>query len=286
MGTYCGKSCADCTWKELHQCPECRLGPGKTWGGDCDIARCCREKGHETCATCVIGQRGCSKRSNRENMPSVRQNLIEIKAAREAEAAAQAPVLGKWLWIIFWLIVPGVIADLMTQEVFLEGLPSLRIPCVILTALCNVGYGFALLKLKGIREQYGTSGLWAIIGAGIALLLALIPNEKEGLLLLLSLPAIAVGLWGEYNEYMAHASVLEGVATELCEKWKQLWKWYAGLLFGTLGCLVLALLAPVLGLLGLLAVGIGMVVTGILKLIYLYRTAKLFRDYQPEGGAV
>ena len=50
--TYCGKICAECAQKETLNCSGCKAGPGRQFGGDCKLAKCCRAKGHQECATC------------------------------------------------------------------------------------------------------------------------------------------------------------------------------------------------------------------------------------------
>ena len=70
---------------------------------------------------------------------------------------------------------------------------------------------------------------------------------------------------------------------ELAGKWRLLWKWWIGLLLGLFGCIFLALISAILGLLAILADAIGLLVVGIVKLVYLYRTAKRFREYQPAA---
>ena len=49
------------------------------------------------------------------------------------------------------------------------------------------------------------------------------------------------------------------------------------------GCLLLVLLSAILALLILLAASIGLIVAAVLQLVYLYRTAKRFREYQPAA---
>lgn len=46
--TYCGKNCEECASKEALNCPGCKSGPGSAWSGDCEIAKCRKDKGHET----------------------------------------------------------------------------------------------------------------------------------------------------------------------------------------------------------------------------------------------
>lgn len=49
--TYCGKLCEDCQFKDNLQCPGCKTGPGKTWMTECELAKCCMDKGHQNCTT-------------------------------------------------------------------------------------------------------------------------------------------------------------------------------------------------------------------------------------------
>ena len=53
METVCGKSCEACAWKEPLNCSGCREDMGRPFSGPCDIAACCREKGHQRCETCA-----------------------------------------------------------------------------------------------------------------------------------------------------------------------------------------------------------------------------------------
>ena len=96
--------------------------------------------------------------------------------------------------------------------------------------------------------------------------------------LVFTIPAMIVSLVGEYNEYSAHAEVVGDVAPVLSDKWTGLWKWYIGMTLGLLGSILLMLIIPILGLLVALVTAIGTIVVSILKLVYLYRTAKVFRE--------
>ena len=92
--TYCGKSCEECTKKEQLNCSGCKTGPGRQFGGDCELAKCVRDKGHETCDTC--GFKGnCGTLRIRDSMPDYRIRKIEAGEQRKAAIAKRAPVLGK-----------------------------------------------------------------------------------------------------------------------------------------------------------------------------------------------
>ena len=278
--TYCGKNCIECVQKESLNCLGCKAGPGRQFGGDCELAKCVRDKGHETCETC--GFKGnCGTLRSRDSIPDYRIRKIEAEEQRKAAIVKRAPILGKWLWIIFWLIIPSTIGSLMANETTAKILPGLLMPGQIITAICSLTYGAILLKLGSEEDRYRTAGICALIAGGVSAAVAIITGtaEEATWTLLFTLSAAVVAMVGEYNEYMAHSAVLSGVDNELSEKWELLWKWYIGLFLGMLGCILLMLIAPVLGAIAILGCAIGTVVVGILKLVYLYRTAKIFREY-------
>ena len=281
--TYCGKSCAECAKKEQLNCPGCKAGPGRQFGGDCELAKCVRDKGHETCETC--GFKGnCGTLRSRDNMPDYRIKKIEAEEMRKTAIAKRAPVLGKWLWIIFWLIIPSTIGNIMANENTAKLLPGLLIPGQIINAICALAYGAILLKLGSEEDRYRTAGICSLIAGVSSALAAIINGGADGVtwILIFTIPAAIVAIVGEYNEYMAHSAVLSGVDNELSEKWEVLWKWYIGLYLGIFGSILLMLIIPVLGAIAVLGTTIGTVVVSILKLVYLYRTAKIFREY-PVG---
>jgi hypothetical protein len=75
----------------------------------------------------------------------------------------------------------------------------------------------------------------------------------------------------------------------LSEKWEKLWVWYIASFAATVGRSILGLIAgflsfgllSVLLVLVMLAASIATVVVSILKLVYLYQSAQLFRNYAP-----
>lgn len=282
MEGFCGKSCETCTWRERLACPGCQEGPGRPFSGDCGIAACCREKGHAACGTCAY-LAGCPKRMGRDRAPGERQLRAEAEAQRRREQDRRSPVLGKWLWLLFWLVIPSVLGNLMSNETVTEVLPVLRAPGEVLSLLCMLARGFILWQLRQIEGGYRAAGV-CYVAAALAdtLAEALRGRIGDGLVLLLLLPVLAVELYGTYREYEAHAAVLDGVDDGLAAKWRLLWKWEIGLLLGMFGCVVLAIFSALLGLLVLLADFIGIIVVSVLQLVYLYRTARLFRDHIPS----
>ena len=281
--TYCGKSCAECTQKESLNCPGCKTGPGRSFGGDCELAQCVRSKGHETCDTCSF-KGNCGTLRGCGNMPDYWQRKSDAEIQRKASIAKRAPVLGKWLWIVFWLIIPSTIASFMTHESVVEYFPGLHLPGQILSAVCSLTYGLILIKLASEEDRYKTAGICALACGTVNAVVAIISGTGEPATwtLIFTLPAAVLDFVGEYNEYKAHSIVLTGVDNELSEKWEKLWKWYIGMFGAMIGSILVMLIIPILGVLVILAAAIGTIVVSIMKLVYLYRTAKIFREY-PVG---
>ena len=137
-------------------CPGCKAGPGAVWPGECELAKCCRDRGHETCGTCTQ-QKVCGMWSRREKMPARRRERRgnsrpgswPTRRPGKKALAEDAAVLARWLWPLFWLIVPGTIAGLMSDDTLSAYWPGLVIPGEILGFLCSMAYGLLLLKLAG-----------------------------------------------------------------------------------------------------------------------------------------
>lgn len=95
--------------------------------------------------------------------------------------------------------------------------------------------------------------------------------------LLITLQALVIALIGTYSEYKAHARAVLEADAALSELWERLWKWNIAMPAGALGGAFSMLWVPLFGLLVYSAASIGMAVVEILKLVCLYRSAKLFR---------
>lgn len=278
MEGLCGKNCDTCLSREKLACPGCQEGPGRAFSGDCDVAACCRCKGHATCATCGF-LTGCPTRMRRENMPALRQSALEREAEWRKWMDENAPALGKWLWVLFWLFIPSEAGSLMTNDSIAGAFPALLVPGQVLTVIVSFAYALVLWKLAAVGKRYRIAALCMLVTAACTILPLTGVQEQSTAWWLVSLPGMAVELVGVYQEFNAHAEVLDGIDDELAGKWRKLWIWNIGLMAGLFGCLLLVLMAGLLGALVMLAVSIGIVAVAVLKLVYLYRTAQVFRGY-------
>lgn len=277
--TYCGKTCTDCSMKEALSCPGCKAGPGMPIGGSCELARCARGRGHAACEGCDFRTR-CGTLRGRDQIPEQRRLQAQIEEARLADIARRAPVLKRWLWVLFWLIIPNTLASVMTNTTVANWVPALYMPGLVLGAGCTVAYGVVLLLLSGQNEHYRTAGICRLISGVIHLLSILsIFNQDPTTALVLSVAAAIAVVIGTYQEFTAHSAVLTGADNALSDLWSSLWKRYIGSIAAMLGSIVLMLIFPVLGMLVLLAASIAVLIVGIVNLVYLYNTAKVFSGY-------
>ena len=279
--TYCGKTCTECAMKEELKCPGCKLEPGRPITGDCALARCCREKSHETCATCNLNGH-CNTFYIRHQMPQRRLKEREAAREREQAIARKAPFLGKWIWILFWLVVPSTLFSILAEDSITGSNAGLNLWGNILLCVCNLVYGGILLKLSAEDAGFTIAGICMMVGSLInGILNACYQGNLPGWTLILTIPAAVVSLVGAYMEFHAYADTLTGLDVELAEKWQKLWKWTIAAMGAMVGSLILILIAPILGLLLTLAGAVASIVTSVLKLVYLYQTAQTFRDIPP-----
>ena len=213
MEGICGRMCDACTWKEQLDCPGCQDGPGRRFSGGCPIADCCREKGHTACVTCTFST-GCALR--RRDMPQNRLWAVEAERERRARLDRNAPVLAKWLWLLFWLVTPSVFSNILTMDTVAGAFPTAGVVGNVLAFLISLAYGVLLWQLREAAGRYRTAALCYLAGGIISgvLLLPAIP-EGNWLWWLLSLPVMVLELCAAYQEFYAHAEVLEELDPEL-----------------------------------------------------------------------
>lgn len=278
METYCGKSCGSCPWKAQLDCPGCANGPGQPVFGDCQLAACCRSKRHQTCDTCM-DRTHCGTLAGKLQIPEQRDRKRCVEAEQQARLMEQAPVLAKWLTILFWLIVPGELAGLMTQGFVVERVPGLAVPGTVLSVAVNLIYGLILLRLAFAEPRYRLAGLLSIAAYLLQGVQRLLGENPAATMLLLA--AGVLGMVGEYQELRAHGDAVSGVDRELSERFLQLGNWYLRTLAIVIAGVVLIALIPLLGILATVAGAVGILVVSVVKLVCIWRMSKAFREFHP-----
>lgn len=282
----CGKDCAVCADREELSCPGCQNGPGRRFQNKCEVAVCCHEKGHVLCNSCSFFP-SCGRLRDRDRMPRtfLRQRMEEQE--RKERLANNAAFNARWLMLLFFMVIPDVVVSILTAEVITNWIPGLFWPGECLRILCLAACCVILFKLSKNCEDYRRAGICILIGGGVGTVVTMLfgGSDLPGWSLLLTLPAMVIRLYGEYKEYQAHAYILKDADQEMAEKWEKLWKWYWISYAAMFGSIVVMLIMPVVGLLVMLAAVIGVLVVGIMKIVYLYRSAVIFKEHIPQVEA-
>lgn len=292
--TYCGKNCSECAEYQNSLCPGCRQGPGSWLGNDCDIAQCARDKGCATCLGCD-SEKTCILCAGASVMPERRKQRAAAKEAGQA-LRRQRKDVGKWLWIYFWMLIPNFIAAFMTNNSVVQVLPGLKFPGEILGILVGIAECVLLFLLSKEEQNYGYAA-WAMVPVIVISVPDVIYHagyfktspSLTHILAIMSLLAAASTAVMSYFECKANRNVLTDVDARLSEKWRKLWGQYRiawillwiawTLLYASEALALIRITAvKVLGGMVLVAANIGLIVVGIQRLIYLYKTAKLFRE--------
>ena len=197
-----------------------------------------------------------------------------------------AAALAGRLKVLFWLVVPGTIAGFLSDEALSAHWPDLALLGEILGILCSVVYGLLLLSLAKVNGGYRAAGACTLFVVAAGVIVQVLGgsgdphNVERSIALILTFLSGVAALVGEYTECTSHAEALEPVDLELSGKWRRLRKWYIGTYLALFAGIFVALIFAWLGLLVVLASIIGMMVVAILKLVYLWRTARTFREYE------
>lgn len=197
-----------------------------------------------------------------------------------------AAVLAGRLWPLFWLIVPGTIAGFLSDEALSAHWPDLALLGEILGILCSVVYGLLLLSLARVNGGYRAAGACTLFVVAAGVIVQVLGgsgdphNVERSIALILTFLSGVAALVGEYTECTSHAEVLEPVDIALSQRWRRLWKWYIGAYLALFAGIFVTLLSAWLGLLVMTASTVGSLVVAILKLVYLWRTARTFREYE------
>ena len=284
--TFCGKSCQSCTYKENLSCRGCKSNTGDCLVAACTLASCCKNKGYDSCVSCTHYATCAS--ALREGVPQYRLGQPATSAHTKDERTyivQKAPILGQYLWILFWMFIPNILANLMTNDAFVAPSSSVYMFGQGLSLICSIIYGIILLELSSENDHYRIAGICNLLATPSSILGQALFGELQGaalLLLFISIFTLAASLYGIYHEFIGHTEILAPADYNLSEKWRTLWNWFIICYASIFGSLLLATMSATLGVLTMFASVIGLLVISILRLIYLYYTADLFRSHMPQ----
>ena len=274
----CAKSCETCQLKGQLKCPGCRMGPGKVYGGECDIAKCCSTRGYQGCEECSTAST-CPKLKRCAGAEQDRLKKREADKAERHRRYESSAVLGKWLMILFWVVIVSNVINFVLG--FMEEMPGMKLPVELVGAAFGVVYGLILLMMSKQSGCLRISGISRIICVIVNVIVLLF--EGTQIALWISLAALVPSYIAEYQEYIGYVQVTDELDEDLSRKWSVLWYWSLGGLIAMGAGLVLTIFGLMLGALAVLASSVLTIVVAVIKIVYLYRSAKMFREYVQEN---
>ena len=273
--SYCGKDCMACLRREELNCPGCRPESGISFCRDCEIAKCCRSKGHETCDTCSMKDAYCSVIRKKDEYPArqERENRLEEEkqlkqqreAARRLEIARDA---GKWMGFLFIISIVSTAIGMLTSLFGMDGAGD------IIDIVSSLFYYGTLFVMAKYDEKYKTAalcGMVAIISGPL--------SGESGFMGILGLILSIAAIYGEYQELKAHADIIgrfDGTIYRAWEKWAERYLYCLG---GMVVAIVSMFLIPTIGALMLLVVSLVLLAFAFAKIWYLYKSEQVLKEY-------
>lgn len=274
--TYCGKSCAECTYKEDLSCIGCHEGLGRPIDGECRIARCCRGKSRTSCEGCTP-DKACLLIANRDSVPA---DLLSQRQAFDFRIRQIIPRYSRLLTLYsvlliffeaasFIILIPSAAGWLKLSEFFIY--------CVILVARL-LSCTALLLLMSPASKKYRMAGIMLLCNA--AQFLALLCFGLTSSLI----TQIFTWLWMHF-EMSGHMEATDGINKFSHSTWTFLHKW---LLISSVAGYITRDILPsysFLLLMIMIIVSIAELALIIARLIVTFQTAQFFRDVAADVRA-
>lgn len=216
------------------------------------------------------------------------EELVSVVQAEHSENALtpwmqeRAKLFGKWMWVYFWMmfvpIVPAIIA--VVEEMSMTD----TIIGTVLGWCCSAVTIYALFRMGEKQDRLKTCAGLNAVALAAQIILQFVNSET--LTNLWSIPGAIIGLIVVYQFMHGCGDTLVGVDNELSNKWYRLWKWYIWLTVGGvigvpvtlfLAYMVENTFAAVMAVILMLAWVVMLLVQVVREIVYIYRTAKIFR---------
>lgn len=277
-GTYCGKVCEECVYREQLQCRGCKHEPGLAAVGECRVADCCRSKELWQCSGCGRSE-GCRLLRDVEEKPRLQLEKRKREAAEteisKERAVRHCKILCRGLKTLSVIIIPFLLIELMSEWMS-NGVGLMG----MIVAACNLAYAGVLLMLSPSERSYRWSGLLGIAAALTDLAVVLVVSMSTELwTLLLTAPAMLLRVGSVYFEGKGHMTVLKGLDRALHIRWKRITAGHILYLVGDFICVFLGPRIPLAAAFGMSFVFVLYLGISLLKLMCLYNTYLTFRAY-------
>lgn len=187
-------------------------------------------------------------------------------------------LLGRWLYVAFWLVIVSTIVNAAVALLGVNG--DIQLYTNVASIVVGIMNALIFLKIATSSEWFRLAGIFGIAGTLLSAIMLFVTTQL--LVALCTLAATVCSFVYEYQQFMGYIEVTEEIDNTLSQKWSKLWLFYMICLGAAIGAVVLALLGSVLAALAsLLALvsALGAIPIAVIKVVYLYRSAIIFRRY-------
>lgn len=188
----------------------------------------------------------------------------------------------KWLWLLFLIVVPSNIFSLFTNENIITSFPILRQIGSYGSILCTAVYGMILIRLSSEFYFYRTAGICYLCTCIISFITSLSNNETSGFIIFTGLIGGILTLVAIFSEFSGHCDMLIDIDHDLYVKWNNLKLLFTICYSATLVCIFLSVIFPLISAIILLIALIAILIGGILKFVYLYKSSRFLKKLSTE----
>lgn len=303
--TYCGKSCEKCELKKESKCSGCKVTPFGLIDqarSKCEIASCCKKEECIVCTNCRQVS-ACRLYANRDGMSQKFAYIatssggstgtsagISTEASRDYVVdeyeIRKAQRTRDWMEVLNFtliaILIIGVVGSIVTA-IF----PDFSLLNALLSFTGMIVMIVALFKLGDYEDGYNRAAVFQILAivASFLRVVFLVLGANPVFALLCSTSATVFGIIALINEVKAHSEILRKVDSQLSAKWdKYLSMLYVSVVIGIV-CFVAYVIALFSASLAcmivpvLLVLGGGIIVLGIMRLVYTALTMNALRRY-------
>lgn len=196
------------------------------------------------------------------------------ESPRYSEAVVRrAPLMAKWLWVLFWVHI------LANIPAILGLIPALAVPAEIISAVIPLISCCIYLLFRHEDSRYLTGAVLGVLTSVLNGINALVltPNGADGMVTFLNIVIAIIGLFMSYNLYYADHQIIGEADREVGKQWLKIWKWKIYTVAVLIGSIIITAIIPILGLLVALAATLFAIGVSIYELVLLYRSAQVYR---------
>ncbi len=185
----------------------------------------------------------------------------------------------RWFKMLFIIMIISVIASMMASDIASAYMPSLVIVGNILGVITSAAYAIGLIVMARYNDHYKTAGmanLLAMLSSAALMVSGDIIDHTMNTTF--SIILLFLTIFATFMEFTGHVEVTRNRFGKLSQQWSTLWKWTLAAYVVQLVSAVILFISIDIAAILILIYALIVLVTGVLKVIMLYRTASFYAN--------